>query len=113
MRVALSAPADWLPPLDLLPLHAPDALQAGALVDDHVSVTLPPDTTVAGLAESETVGAAAKVLAGNSAQLKNMTPVWSTVFNAVDGDNIRLVLIFSAPCGHGRGQMANTAAPFM
>jgi hypothetical protein len=45
-----------VPEVALLPLHAPDAVQEVALVDDHVRVALPPDVTEVGEAEMTTVG---------------------------------------------------------
>jgi hypothetical protein len=57
--VALSAAVTTLPPVDCAPLQAPDAVQAVALVEDQVSVVVPPVVTLVGLALSETVGAAA------------------------------------------------------
>jgi hypothetical protein len=56
--VVLSAIVDWLPEVALLPAHAPLAAQPVALVDDHVSVELPPALTDVGLAENVTPGAA-------------------------------------------------------
>jgi hypothetical protein len=44
----------------LLPDHAPDAVQAVALVEDQLSAELPPDATVLGLALNEMVGACAE-----------------------------------------------------
>jgi hypothetical protein len=57
--VALKAALTTLPPVDCAPLQAPDAVQAVALVEDQVSVVVPPVVTLEGLALSETVGAAA------------------------------------------------------
>jgi hypothetical protein len=54
--VALSAPVTTLPPVDCVPLHAPDAVQAVALVEVQVSVVVWPVVTLVGLAPSETVG---------------------------------------------------------
>ena len=45
-----------MPLIALAPDHAPDAVQVVALVDDHVSVALPPDVTDAALVERVTVG---------------------------------------------------------
>jgi hypothetical protein len=55
--VALSTALATLPPVDCAPLQAPDAVQALALVEDQVSVVVPPAVTLVGLAVSETVGA--------------------------------------------------------
>jgi len=41
----------------LAPDHAPEAVQEDALVEDQVSVELPPLATLVGLALSEAVGA--------------------------------------------------------
>jgi hypothetical protein len=54
--VALNAAVITLPPVDCAPLHAPDAVHAVALVEDQVSVVVPPVVTLVGLALSETVG---------------------------------------------------------
>jgi hypothetical protein len=55
--VALNAPVTTLPPVDCAPLQAPDAVQAVALVEDQVSVEVPPVLTLVGLALNDTVGA--------------------------------------------------------
>ena len=44
------------PLVDFDPLHASDPVQVVALVEDHVSVALPPDTIVEVLDVSVTVG---------------------------------------------------------
>jgi hypothetical protein len=54
--VALNAALTTLPPVDCAPLHAPDAVHAVALLEDQVSVVVPPVVTLVGLALSETVG---------------------------------------------------------
>ena len=56
VEFAVSAPLGAEPLVVLLPLHAPDAVQAVALVEDQVNVALPPLTIVLGLADSDTVG---------------------------------------------------------
>jgi hypothetical protein len=50
---------DWVvePLVGSLPLHAPEALQEVALVEDQVNVELPPLAIVLGFALRETVGA--------------------------------------------------------
>ena len=48
---------DCDPEVDLVPDHAPDAVQAVALAEDHERVEADPDVTEVGLAEMETVGA--------------------------------------------------------
>jgi hypothetical protein len=53
----VSGPVDPEPLTDLAPLHPSDAVQLVALVEDQVSVDEPPEATVPGLAEMETVGA--------------------------------------------------------
>lgn len=58
----MSAPVDCDPPVALVPVHEPSALQAVALVDDQVSVELPPEATEPGLALILTVGAGLAVL---------------------------------------------------
>ena len=45
-----------VPLVGLLPLQPPDAVQAFALLEDHVSVLAPPAGTEVGLGLSETVG---------------------------------------------------------
>lgn len=45
------------PDVALVPLHAPDAVQEVALVDDHDSVAELPEVMDVGLVERETVGA--------------------------------------------------------
>jgi hypothetical protein len=49
---------DCVPLVDWVPLHAPLAVQAVALVEDHVKVALPPRVMVAGATEIIAVGAA-------------------------------------------------------
>jgi hypothetical protein len=56
--VALSAPVDCEPLAAKVPDQPPEAVQAVALVEDQVSVELPPLATLVGLALSETVGGA-------------------------------------------------------
>jgi hypothetical protein len=53
---ALRAPVDCDPLVVSGPLHAPDAVQELALVEDQVKVELPPLATVVGLALTVTVG---------------------------------------------------------
>lgn len=57
VALALSAPVDWEPLTALLPDHAPEAVQAVALVADQVSVEALPLTSELGLAVRVTVGA--------------------------------------------------------
>lgn len=54
--VAVSAVRTSLPPVALVPLHPPLAVQLVALVDDQLSVDDPPLTTVVGFAVSVTEG---------------------------------------------------------
>jgi hypothetical protein len=56
--LAVSTPVDWEPLSALLPLQAPDAVQAVAFVADQVSVELVPLVTELGAALTNTVGAA-------------------------------------------------------
>jgi hypothetical protein len=56
--LADSTPVDCEPVTALLPLHAPDAVQAVALLADQLSVELVPLATELGAALIETVGAA-------------------------------------------------------
>ena len=53
----MSAPVDWVPLVPLLPDQPPEAVQAVALVEDHVSIELPPEAIVLGPALMVTVGA--------------------------------------------------------
>jgi hypothetical protein len=48
---------DSVPLVALTPLHPPDAVQFVALVELQVSVEVPPEITLAGLAAIDTVGA--------------------------------------------------------
>jgi hypothetical protein len=57
--VSVSAPVDPEPETGLDPDHAPEAVHDVALVEDQVSVALPPLAIVLGLAEIETIGAGA------------------------------------------------------
>ena len=57
MDSAVNAPVDCVPEVALVPDQAPEAVQLVALVDDHVSVELPPLFTVSGFAVNVTVGA--------------------------------------------------------
>ena len=59
VALAESTPVDCEPLGALLPLHAPDAVQAVAFVADQVSVELVPLATELGAALIETVGAGA------------------------------------------------------
>jgi len=54
--VVVSAPVDCEPETAFAPLHASDAVQLVAFVDDHVSVEAAPYATEVGLAERVTVG---------------------------------------------------------
>jgi hypothetical protein len=55
--VVANAPLDWLPEIALLPVHAPEARQEAALVEDQVRVEDPPLAIDVGFAVSDTVGA--------------------------------------------------------
>ncbi len=57
MALALRAPVDCEPLTALGPDQAPEAVQAVALLDDHVKLAVPPLVIVLGLAARETVGA--------------------------------------------------------
>ncbi len=52
----MTAPVDDEPLVDLVPVHAPEAVHESALVADHVSVELPPVVTVLGFALKDKVG---------------------------------------------------------
>src|SRR5258706_10011677 len=55
--VLLSAPVDWLPEIVLVPVHAPEATQEVASVEDQVRAEDAPPVTDAGVAVRDTVGA--------------------------------------------------------
>jgi len=55
--VVANAPLDWLPEVVLLPVHAPEARQETALVEDQVRVEDSPLAIDVGFAVSDTVGA--------------------------------------------------------
>jgi hypothetical protein len=57
--VLVMPPVELEPLVALVPDQAPEAVQEEALVDDQVSVELPPLAMLAGLALSEAVGAGA------------------------------------------------------
>jgi hypothetical protein len=59
--VAVSAPVDCVPLVDFAPVQPPEAVQLVASVELQVSVEEPPFETLAGLADSETVGAGTTV----------------------------------------------------
>lgn len=54
--VASSGPVDWLPDVAFVPLHPPLAVQDVAAVALHVSVALPPATTLVGTTLNDRVG---------------------------------------------------------
>ena len=58
----VSAPVLAVPDVAFEPLQAPLAVQLDALVDDQVRLELPPDATVVGVAEINTVGAGVDVV---------------------------------------------------
>ena len=62
MVVALKAPVLAVPESGTEPLKPPEAEHEVALVDDHVSVLLPPLVTEVGDADNDTVGAGGVVL---------------------------------------------------
>jgi hypothetical protein len=55
--VIVSTPLDWLPEIALLPVHAPEATQDVASVEDQARVETPPLAIDVGLAVNDTVGA--------------------------------------------------------
>jgi hypothetical protein len=57
VALVVSAPVDCDPLVDLVPDHAPEAVQEVALVADQVSVEALPLATVLGLAAKVTTGA--------------------------------------------------------
>ena len=58
----MSAPVLCEPLVGLLPLHAPEAVQEVAWVEDQVNVALPPLVTEVGFAVSVTVGTGASTV---------------------------------------------------
>jgi hypothetical protein len=54
--VPVSAPVEAVPLTALAPVQPPEAVQLEAFVEFHVSVEEPPEVTVPGLAEIDTVG---------------------------------------------------------
>src|SRR5690349_1211099 len=56
VREVVRAPVLWLPDVAFVPLQPPDAVHEVALVEDQLSVLLPPLTTDVGDAAMETVG---------------------------------------------------------
>jgi len=56
MLVLINAPLGWLPEVALTPDQPPVAVQVVALVEDQVSVEVPPRVTDVGFAVSDTVG---------------------------------------------------------
>jgi hypothetical protein len=61
-----------VPDVAFVPVHAPDAVQLVAFVDDHVSLVVPPDATDVGDAENVSVGAAAYTVKG---EVDNSAPM--------------------------------------
>jgi hypothetical protein len=59
VEVLVMPPVELEPLVALVPDQAPEAVQEEALVEDQVSVELPPLATLVGLALSEAVGAGA------------------------------------------------------
>ena len=56
MPLAVSAPVDWLPEVNLAPDQPPEAVQDVVFVEDQVSVEDAPLATDVGFAASDTVG---------------------------------------------------------
>jgi hypothetical protein len=84
----LSAPVDAEPLEPSVPDHAPDAVQAVALVDDQVSVVPFPLGTVLGLAVRDTVGAG---------WVTETVADWLAVPPGPVQDRAKVELLFSAP----------------
>ena len=63
--VLVKATVDWLPEIALVPVHPPEAVQEVTLVEDQVSIEVPPLVTDVGFAASDKVG----VVAGAEAEL--------------------------------------------
>jgi hypothetical protein len=73
--VTVSALVVALPLVALVPLQPPDAVHEVALVLLHVSVDVPPDAILVGLAVSFTVGAAAGVTVTVAAAAAGVVPL--------------------------------------
>jgi len=56
LLLAVSTEVDWLPEIALVPVHPPEAVQEVTLVEDQVSIEVPPLVTDVGVAASDTVG---------------------------------------------------------
>jgi hypothetical protein len=72
------------------PLHAPEAVHAVASVDDQERFELPPDVTVCGLADRETVGAGCAAVTLTVTDLEALPPV-------PEQAKVNVVVEFSGP----------------
>jgi hypothetical protein len=99
VEVLVSAPVDFEPAVASVPVHAPDAVQAVALLEDHVSVAAPPLVTVVGEALRDTLGAGAETVTVAVCEAVPPAPVHVSVYLvvAVNAAVARVPLVASAP----------------
>ena len=81
--VAVNAPLDCEPLVASDPLHAPEAVQAVASVEDQLKVELPPLDTLLGLALSDTPGGIADVVTVADCDAEPPAPVHVIVYFVV------------------------------
>lgn len=95
----VTAPVLWAPPIDFVPLQPPDAVQAVALAEVHVSVEAPPLATARGATVKVTLGRALTVTVTAAAALLPPVPVQviEYVVVAVRGAVLREPLGFNEP----------------
>jgi hypothetical protein len=84
VEFVVNAPVDWLPLVALPPDQAPVAVQDVALVEDQVSVALPPLSMALGPTLSETVGADGAAATETVADCEARPPVPLQVSTKVD-----------------------------
>jgi hypothetical protein len=68
-----------VPLVPSVPVHAPEAVQEVALVEDQLNVELPPLATLVGLADSDTVGAGADTVTVADCEADPPDPVQASV----------------------------------
>jgi hypothetical protein len=88
-------PVDWLPDTDLVPDHAPAAVQEFVLVDDQVSVAAAPLSIAVGVALNETLGAGG----GGGVLLTSMVTDFVTFPPLPEHVNEKVLVVFSVPVG--------------
>ena len=87
--VAASAPVDWLPLVDFVPLQPPDAAQLDALLELQLSVDAEPLATVDGLTDRVTDG-------GAGGTVTETETVWLTLPPVPEQVSVKLVAELSA-----------------